>query len=153
MSDLKQLQAELAALNEARAKREEAAAGPDAVAKINLAIADAKALEAAEKEHGQCFILGETESAFGRKIAGVRTDSGIVIVKRAHPAVFKQFQEADEMTTEVIEKLVRPSLVYPDKETLGKWMETHPAKLVEVANAIAILAGARGGKVKGKSGS
>jgi hypothetical protein len=145
-----QAKAKLAALQDARAKREASIGQANELAQAQIALADAEAIEAAETEHGQCFIAGESESAFGRKIAGVRTDGGIVIVKRAHPAVFKRFQEADEMTTDVIEKLVMPCLVHPDKATLGKLLETHPAKLTECADAIAVLAGIRRKKVSGK---
>ena len=105
------------------------------------AIRDREALAEAEAKHGPV----------GKKIAVVQTEVGGVILKRCNPLLFRRFQDSGKTTSDELERLVRPSLVYPDASTFEKWCDEQPATLIRCANAICVLAGVRVKEVEGKS--
>jgi hypothetical protein len=105
------------------------------------AIRDREALAKAEADHGPV----------GKKIAVVQTAVGDVIVKRSNPLHFRRFQDAGKTTSDELERLVRPCVVYPDIPTFERWLEEQPAALLRCANAICELAGIRTKEVEGKS--
>lgn len=142
------LRARLAAAKAAREAAEaemreadEAEADAAAVAAAELAAADARARADARKKLG----------ARGKKWLDVDTDLGVVIVKPAHPAAFKAFQELEHFTLEDCEKLTLPCLFYPSRETFDRMLNDQPAILGRVTNAVAKLAGARKEDQRGKS--
>ena len=130
-TQLADLRAQRAALAEARRIREEQRAAAEQLIEEKRGLADDQALEAAEIEHG------------AKKIAVVRTDMGAIILKRPHPVIFKRFQDKGSLKHEDLEKLVRPSLVYPDAARFNEIMDELPATLLRCANTVSGLAGVR----------
>lgn len=127
----------LAAQREARAQADELASK---LASEELAFKGEQAVEAAEAEHG----------AVDKKIRVVQTDMGVVIVKRAHPAVFKRFIDRGKHSMQDLEELARKCLVYP---TLPEWeamCNEQTAIINRTADAIAWLAGIRADDVSAK---
>jgi len=127
----------LAAQREARAQADELAAK---LAAEELGLRSEQAIEAAEQEHG----------ALDKKIRVVQTDMGIVIVKRAHPAVFKRFIDRGKHSMQDLEELGRKCLVFP---TLTEWeamCNEQTAIINRTADAIAWLAGMRAEDVSAK---
>ncbi len=104
---------------------------------------DDVAIAAAEAAHGPV----------GKKIAVVETDLGAVIVKRAHPAKFKQWCDLGserQLKSVEIEKFVRPCVVHPDAAALDQIFEELPATPARLANAVYELAQGRSKEVQGK---
>lgn len=143
--DLKQrletVRAERQKLADEREAREQERALADLVEQEERSLRNERAIAEAEAAHG----------ALGKKIAAVEARSGVVIVKRPHHVLFRKFTDASKFTSDECEKLVRPSLVYPDKATFDSWAEEEPAIIVRAANACAMLAGVRGEEASGKS--
>lgn len=112
----------------------------DEIESEERAIRDREALAKAEVEHGPV----------GRKLAVVRSAVGDVIVKRSNPLHFRRFQDSGKTTTDELERLVRPCLVYPDAPTFDRWLDEQPALMLRCADAICVLAGVRAKEVEGK---
>lgn len=128
---------QLAAQREARTQANELAAK---LAAEELALKDEQAIEAAEAEHG----------VLDKKIRVVRSELGVIIVKRAHPAVFKRFVDRGKHTMQDLEELARKCLVHP---TLPEWeamCNEQTALINRTADAIAWLAGIRADDVSAK---
>lgn len=124
----------------ARAAREAARSVDDQLEVEERSLRDEQTIEKAECEHGR----------LGKKIAAVYSDQGVVIVKRPNHLIFQRFQDAGEVTTLELRKLVNPSLVHPALGVFEGYVEEEPALLLRVGNAVAALAGARAKEVSGK---
>lgn len=103
-------------------------------------VRDEKAIAQAVADHGP----------IGVKLRVVETEIGVVILKRPHAAIFRRFVDEGSTKSKDLDKLVRPSVVYPDAATLDGLLEEQPAVLLELANAVSELAGARAREVAGK---
>jgi len=123
-----------------RSAREARRSLTDKLADEERELKNEQALDRAEQEHGPV----------GSKIATIYTRSGVVIVKRAHPAAFRRFQDVGKQTTTECEKLLRPCLVHPDPSTFDKWADEEPAIILRTANALCTLAGVRSDEAGGK---
>jgi hypothetical protein len=141
------LEARLAAAREARAKHEaernERLAEESALDQVEaeeLKAETAEAVNEAEKKHGR----------LGKKIRLVETDIGPIIVKRPTEAAYKAFLDKGEGTTEDLDMLVRPCLVYPDGGKFDRIIREQAATLPRVADAVCVLAGYRKQDVAGK---
>ncbi len=136
MSDLKaeleRLQAEKAQFDAELAAKEEEEELAIKVAQATRELADMKAMRAAEESHGR-FEL--------RKIAAVKTEEGVVIVKKPNHVIYKKFRDTNEFDTEALFKLVKTCLVHPDLPKFEKLLEERPAVLERAANAVIELAG------------
>ncbi len=113
---------------------------PDEVEAEEIGARDEEAIADAEDAHG----------AVGKKIFVVRTDLGCVILKRPHPAHYKKFRDKGEGDTVAFERLVRPSVVYPDAVKLDLIFDELAGVLDRCANAVVELAGFRAKEVSGK---
>lgn len=126
-----------------QAEREAAVAARDLQEKLEAeerALKNESAIADAEAAHGPV----------GKRIAVVETQAGAVILKRPHSALFRRFMDAGETTTDELDKLIGPCLVYPDRSTYDRWAEDEPAITMRAANAICTLAGVRGKELSGK---
>jgi hypothetical protein len=137
-AQLAEVRAKRAALAEARRIREEQRAQAEQLVDEVRGLADDEAIEAAENEHG------------AKKIAVVKTDMGAIILKRAHPNIFKRFQDKGSMKHEDLERLVRPCLVYPDVAKFDAIMAELPATMLRCADTVSVLAGIRQEDVSAK---
>lgn len=146
------LRARLEAAKAAKAAIDAARAVPteaDLLAEVDAAerdAADAQALQEAECKHGRADVKAA-------KIATVATDLGLVIVKRAHPATFKKFQDDGVFNTKAAAELVRGCLIHPELGRFESMCDDQPAILSRVVDAVATLAGMRKAEIAGKSGS
>jgi hypothetical protein len=138
--ELAQLRKRSAELAVARAAREAAQSRANTIAQLKREIEDGEAIEAAEAEHGE----------IGKEISVVETDMGVMIVKRAHVAAFKKFQDQGKLKTTDLERLVMPCIVYPSADRRDEILERLPATLSRLAGAIAALAGAKIEEVSSK---
>lgn len=124
------------ALLNAEADASSATALADALANEERAFRDESAIAAARKKHG------------AGKFAVVRSvgakDFDVVVLKRAHAAAFKAFQDKDGFKLEDVEELVTPCVEYPSKDAFDR-LHTHDAPMVltRCAEAVAYLAGMR----------
>jgi hypothetical protein len=123
-----------------RADRESKRALVEKLADEERELKNEVAIDKAEAEHGP----------IGEKIAVLHTRGGVVIVKRAHSAAFRRFQDVGKQKTADCEVLLRPCLVYPDPSTFDKWAEAEPAIILRTANVICTLAGIRSEESGGK---
>ncbi len=128
------------AAESARTKRAAESASIKAVEDAERAAANAIAINAAEQEHGE----------IGRDIALVDTPYGVVIVKRPHQALFRRFQDSKGSTTDV-EKMSRPSVVYPDSTKLDRIYNDFPGVLLSVGLAVQALADGKRKETEEKS--
>lgn len=138
------LRAAQAARDARRAEREQLAHDTELarrVADVEREAANEKAIGEAERKHG----------AIGDKIDTVFTRLGVIIVGRPHTALFKRFQDTENAKLEDIEKLVLPSVLYPDRETVDRWLSEQPGALGECAMKISRLAGVNVAALTGKS--
>lgn len=137
---LKALRAKRAALADAQTKR----ATPtieQQIADEQKALAEDEAIDRFESQIGPQ----------GTHIAVLRTEVGLVIVRRPHRAVFQRFQDKGQIKTADLEQLVKPSLLYPeDKAQFDAMVDQLPALLGRCANACATLAGVRTEELQGK---
>lgn len=134
------VQARLEAL---RAKRAEVAAARRALEASRAveqelldetrALADEQAIHAAEIEHGP----------IGRRFMAVKTDAGMILVKRPHMNTFRKYQDNGVTDSAALEKLVRPCVIYPDLARYEEILSEVPAALMKCANAVTYLAGVR----------
>lgn len=145
--ELLALESQLADINAKRAQfkadREAKRALPNAKQELERAareLADEEAVATAEDEHGE----------MGVHIMAVRTECGIVIVKRPAALIFRRFQDQGKSASQDLEKLVRPCLVHPNRESFDHYCDEQPATLLRVADAVAHLAGVRNTEVSGK---
>lgn len=139
-AELAELRAKRAALAAAKEKRDEARSAAELLVAEKQALRDDEAIEQFEAEIG----------AVDKKIAVIHTDLGAVILKRAHPAMFKRFQDRGDFKTEAVDKLVRPCLLYPTPAEFDRILDELPATLVRLGNAVSALAGQRSEDVTGK---
>ena len=130
---LEQIRAERAQLARERERREEETDAQELLEMEERGLADDRAIAAAVEQHGP----------LGKKIAAVYTDLGIIILKRPHHVMWKRFQDTGLVTTEELEKLVRPCLVHPDRFTFERYCEEQAAILGRCANQVSALAGFR----------
>jgi hypothetical protein len=140
-SRLDEIRAELEALETRREARKAERAPAAEIEAAERELADAKALDAAESEHGE----------IGKKISTVKTELGIVILKRPDAATFRRFRDTGSAKSFDLEKLVRPCLVYPDRVVFDRILEEQPGTLTAMADAVAVLAGIRTEEVAPKS--
>jgi hypothetical protein len=138
---LSELRSKRAALEAAREKRALEAELAEETLREERALADAEAIDAAEREHG----------LVGKRIMVIQTELGAVIVKRAHANTFRKFMDGGKHSTADLEKLIRPCLVHPPLEQFEAIIKEQPFTLNRVSDAIATLAGVRAEDVSGKS--
>lgn len=148
--ELAEVRAKRAALLASKDQRDAEAEIFAALEREKRGLRDDEQLAAAEEKYGPCLEYG-SGAASGRKIAVVRTDLGVVIIKRPNHVLFKRFQDSGEANWEEFDKLVRPCLVHPDGATFDRYLEDQPAILARVAGAVATLAGIRMKELSGKS--
>lgn len=137
---LAEVRARRAELEKQRAERDAARALEEQLEAETRALADAEAIAKAEDEHGPV----------GKRIALVRTDLGVIILKRPNPVLFRRFQDQGKTTHEALDKLVRPSVVYPDGSSFDRILDELPATMTLCANAVCVLAGVRTEEASGK---
>lgn len=108
-----------------------------------------EALADAEAEHGEV-------GRHLRVVHATYSDGhvlGSVIVKRPNPLIWKRFRDAGtngKLKDQDIEKLWRPSLVWPDASAVEALIEELPHTQMKLADACAALAGARTEELAGK---
>lgn len=143
------LQARLAAAEARRAELAERRDKVDAERALKERVAAAEreateleALEQLEQEHGE----------LGHKLLRVDTPEGMIVLKKAAFVVVKRYMDKGKATTEAYDKLVRPSVVYPDRAEFQRLVEEYPATLNLCADAVCWLAGwgRKEGEVAGK---
>jgi hypothetical protein len=132
-AELARLRAAREAIAAARRSRAEADEPRAQLAAEALALKNEEAIEVAEQEYG----------ALNKRIRVVQTDIGVVIVKRAHPNVFKRFVDQGKHSTKECEELVRACLVYPTLAEFEAMCAEQPMLGVFAANAVSYLAGVR----------
>ena len=128
LKELRAKRAELAARREARADNKSPA---ERLAAEKQALKDDEAIERFETEIGPNH----------EKIRVVRTSLGVIIVKRAHPASYKQFMDLKTTKMDDCEKLARKCVVYPEAARLDEITEALPATWMRLAGALTKLAG------------
>lgn len=129
-------------LKAAKAKKAEIEARRAAKAAEDAALA---AVEAAEREAKEAEIIESAESEIGpigEKIALVRTQAGLIVVKRCHPAAFKRFQDQGQFKTANLMQLINGAVVHPAPEAFSALLDEYPGILAAVADAVLRLAGA-----------
>jgi hypothetical protein len=135
----------LEAKREARRKQRELdQKGPG----LEQALLDAKALDAAESEHGSSYVLGEDEGD-KHQLAVIKTARGSVIVKRPAGAAHKKWVGSKHSHEDNF-AYVRGALVHPPVERLSEIIDERPAVLDRVVKAVAELAGVRFAEILGK---
>lgn len=137
LAEVRAKRAKLAAEREARAA---ATAVEDELARESMALANEEAMAKAEAEHGP----------LGKRIRALDTDLGVVILKRPDHRHFKRFQDAGQVTTLELEKLVGPCIVHPSRERWDEMLTEQPALLMRAGNVVAELAGVRMQETAGK---
>ncbi len=146
MSTPEDLNARLAAAEAAHAeaaqRRAEARSRSEMAARVEAAeraAADENALAEAESQHG------------AERIGIVETDLGRIILKRPHPAKFKQFQDSDRVTVDAVDEYVRSCLVYPEPARYDAICRELPATITRCGRVCNRLAGERAQAVEGKA--
>jgi hypothetical protein len=124
------------ALLEGFAAEEAAKAVTDALALEERALSDETAIAAARKKYGKGKYVVIRD--IGAK------DFDVVVLKRAHAAAFKAFQDKDAFKLDDVEELVTPCVEYPAVSAFSKLI-THDAPMVltRCAEGVAWLAGMR----------
>jgi hypothetical protein len=131
---LAELRAKRAELQRQREAREARYAADDEVEAEERGLRDEQAIADAEERIGRV----------GKMIATIDTDLGVVILKRAHQATMRRFMErAEDLKTEDLIKLVRPSLVYPSGPEFDVMLDAQPMVLHRCSKALGVLAGLR----------
>jgi hypothetical protein len=126
--------ARIAAIKARREARALALESPEAkAAEATKELADLEAIEKAICDFGP----------EGKEIAYVKTDRGVVIVKRPSAPTFKKFQEKDEPKVADIRALVAPCVVHPSQGEFDEIIEYWPLVLNGLATLVARLAGGR----------
>lgn len=133
-----------ARLEAARAAREKRDAENASKARLDRLRADTEAEERALAEERQIDELTEKYGPVGKAWDFVRTDAGMIAVKKPNHLLFKRFQDKESTKTDDLDVLlVRPCLIYPSKAEYDRIIEEVPAALTKAGNAIAALAGFR----------
>lgn len=132
-AELSRLRAQREELAAARLARAEAEKPHAELLAEQLALKNDEAIEAAERDVGPQ----------NKRIRVVTTDLGVVIVKRAHPNVFRKFLDQGKHGTKECEELARGCLVYPTLAEFEGMCSELPMLAVFAANAVAYLAGVR----------
>ncbi len=101
---------------------------------------DKEAVLKAQRDHGP----------IGKRIAVIESKSGTVILKRANHVLFRKFQDSESTDVALLERLIRPCIVYPDVSSFDRLIEDEPALITVCANAVCGLAGMRAKEVSGK---
>lgn len=129
-------------LKAAKAKKAEIEARRAAKAAEDAALA---AVVAAEREAKEAEIIENAEAEIGpigEKIALVRTQAGLIVVKRCHPNSFRRFQDQGKFGTTNLMQLIAGAVVHPDKAAFDALLDEYPGILAAVADAVLRLAGA-----------
>ena len=116
-----------------RAKRFEADDLEREIAREERDAEETAKLEEIEGEHGR----------HGDKIWAIRTDLGMVVVRRPTPAKYQGFVDRGKTSQAAQEALVRDFLVYPDKHEFNRLVAVTPALIGRCADALIYLAGWR----------
>lgn len=130
---LEQLQARKAAAEAKKAEldsAQELSAARREAEKAEMDLADAEAEAAQDGEKGKDW-------------APVYTDYGVVIVKRAHPAILKAFTDQNKTKFVDILGLIRPCVVHPEKSRFDEMIELQPLMLGRCLVELTELGGAR----------
>lgn len=129
----KQLLAELAELEGARALDEVKTDAKDEYEAAARAVADEKALQAAIRKYGP----------IGKEIHAYKTDAGIAIVRRASALEYRAFQKRarDGEVIEAQSELARECLVHPTLAEYAAIEDRFPIITTHLAGGISILAG------------
>lgn len=130
---------ELAALADERAKRETAAAAEDAAEKIERDLRDERAIAKAFAEHDR------------KRLGYLKTDLGVVILKRPHHLHFRELTKKAELTEADTIGFVKKSLVHPTGAELETMLEELPALGGDLVSLVMKLARGRTEEVTGKS--
>jgi hypothetical protein len=96
-------------------------------------IADAEAINALIQERG----------APGVKWEVIETSLGKVAVSRCSAMRYKKFQDVADFSSEKIEQLVRPNVIYPALPVFDAMNEDQPMIATRCANAMSRMAGVR----------
>lgn len=123
-----------------RAKRAEL----DAARAVKLAETPEQELARETREYKEEIALAAAQDEFGaQNVALVSSIAGAIIVKKPKKITHQYFTEQGSIKAAVLEKYVRPSLVYPSIVEYEQIIDTIPQMLVDCANACAGLAGVR----------
>lgn len=142
----------VAELEKIEAKRAERAKQREAEIRmpgIVRSLEDAKALDAAEAEHGSSYVSGGDEDGDKHQLAVVETSRGLIIVKRPSGPAHKKWR-ISKHTHEDNFAYVRGVLVHPPLETFSAIVDERPGALDRVVKAVAELAGVRFAELMGK---
>lgn len=142
---------ELRALNERRAKLEDAREARAALTTEEQVIVAKRALAADEA----LDMLEQREGKIGKAIQIVRVDDErdgrAVVLKRPNMTQFRRFVDSDkDEQSKELDRLVRPAVLYPDKVTFDALVEELPFLMSRCADACIALAGVRKKDVKAK---
>lgn len=140
--DAKAAKARLEELREARREREAKTAAEDASVEVLREIRDEEAIAKAEGEHGP----------LGKRIAAMKTDAGVVILKRPHHLRWRELtsKPIDKISEADANALLKSCLVHPTGPELETLLETYPALNGELAALVLKLARGRAEEVSGK---
>lgn len=136
--EIKAIQAEI---ETARAKREEIENRREAKGKITALRAELEAEKRAALEAEVQEKLEAEHGPLGVKIARVDTTEGAIFLRKPGEMFFRRFMDKGKTSHEDLLKLVRPSLLYPDKARFDAILEEVPAALLRCANAVCKLCG------------
>lgn len=130
------IKAQRRALLEASKSADEATATADAIVAEERALRDETAIAAARKKHGKGkFVVIRDVGA---------KDFDVVVLKRAHAAAFKAFQDKEGFKLDDVEELVGPCVEYPSADAFSRLhMHDAPMVLMRCAEGVAYLAGMR----------
>lgn len=133
-AQLKATRAKLAALAEKRTQRAAVREQDPAnqLARAERDLADAEGLAAAEEKEG-------TEE--DGKIGLVKTDLGLIIIRRANPTAYRRHSDAGKTSCVAQEMLVRPCRVYPSVDRFDLIIQELPYVLTACADKVVELAG------------
>lgn len=139
--ELAALEARLEAARTERLKLATDNAAADKIAKIK---AEAEAEERGLAEDKKIAELTEKHGPIGKAWDIVRTDAGMIALKKPNHLLFKRFQDKESPRTDDIDALlVRPCLLWPTKAEFDVILEEVPAALLMAANVCSVLAGIR----------
>lgn len=121
------------------APRRELAALEAAVAREEQAAKDDEAIAAAEVK-----LRGEFEA--------VRTDQGVIILHKPDSVIYKRFQDLpiDKISVDELHRVVKSALEYPSGPDFERLITSLPGALAELAQACGRLMGASAERVRGK---
>jgi hypothetical protein len=141
--------AELRALMAKRARLAEEREARHSLSTAEQLVVAKRALEADEA-------LAKAEEQYGKRAVGIvrvddERDGRAIIVKRPNMTMFKRWIDAPkEDKGKEVEKLVRPSRLYPDAEAFDALVEELPFLMTRCADMCITLAGVRKNDVEEK---